>query len=148
MSLKDRILDDVKLAMRARDKTRLGTLRFITATIKQREVDERIELDDAQTIAVLERMLKQRRESISQYQQGGRDDLVAQETAELVILQSYMPQPLTDAELEALIAAAIATTGAQSVRDMGKVMAIVKEQAQGRADMSAVSGRIKSRLSS
>lgn len=146
MSLKDRIQEDVKQAMRARDKERLSALRMITATIKQREVDERIDLDDAQTLVVLERMLKQRRESISQYSLGGRADLVAKEQLECDIIQSYMPTPLTEAEIDALIAAAIATTGAQSVRDMGKVMAIVKEQAQGRADMAAVGARIKARL--
>jgi len=146
MSIKDRILDDMKAAMRARDKQRLGAIRLILAAIKQREVDERIDLNESQTLAVLERMIKQRRESLAQYQSAGREDLAAQEAFEIELIQSYLPAPLDDAGIEALIAEAIAATNAQSVRDMGKVMAIIKEQAQGRADMAAVSARIKARF--
>jgi uncharacterized protein YqeY len=143
MSLKDRIQDDMKAAMRAKDKQRLGAIRLILAAIKQREVDERIELNDAQTLAVLEKMLKQRRESLAQYQNAGREDLAAQESFEIEIIQAYLPAPFSEADLDALIANAIAVTGAQSVRDMGKVMALIKDQAQGRADMSMVSARVK-----
>ena len=146
MSLKDRIQDDMKAAMRAKDKQRLGAIRLILAAIKQREVDERIELNDSQTLVVMEKMLKQRRESLTQYQNAGREDLVAQEAFEIELIQSYLPAPLSEAELDALIAHAIAGTGAQSVRDMGKVMAIIKDQAQGRADMAAVSARVKTRF--
>ncbi len=144
--LKDRIQDDMKAAMRARAKERLGAIRLILAAIKQREVDERITLSDGQTLAVLEKMIKQRRESLAQYQSAGRADLAAQEAFEIDLIQSYLPAPLTEAELETLIGEAIAATGAQSVRDMGKVMAILREQAQGRADMAAVSARIKARF--
>jgi hypothetical protein len=143
MSLKDRIQDDMKAAMRAKDKQRLGAIRLILAAIKQREVDERIELNDVQTLAVLEKMLKQRRESLAQYQNAGREDLAAQESFEIEIIQAYLPTPLSEADLDALIANAIAVTGAQSVRDMGKVMALIKDQAQGRADMAMVSVRVK-----
>jgi hypothetical protein len=143
MSLKDRIQDDMKAAMRAKDKQRLGAIRLILAAIKQREVDERIELNDVQTLAVLEKMLKQRRESLAQYQNAGREDLAAQESFEIEIIQAYLPTPLSEADLDALIANAIAVTGAQSVRDMGKVMALIKDQAQGRADMVMVSARVK-----
>ena len=143
MPLKEQIQDDMKAAMRARDKQRLGTIRLILAAIKQLEVDERIELNDAQTFAVLEKMLKQRRESLTQYQSAGREDLAAQESFEIEIIQAYLPMPLSEAYLDALIAHAIITTGAQSVRDMGKVMALIKDQAQGRADMAVVSARVK-----
>ncbi len=146
MSLKDRIQDDMKTAMRAKDKERLGAIRLILAAVKQREVDERIELNDSQVLGVLEKMIKQRRESLAQYQSAGRDDLAAQEAFEIELIQSYMPAPLGGAEIDALIANAIAVTGAQSVRDMGKVMALIKEQAQGRADMAAVSARVKARF--
>lgn len=146
MSLKNRIQDDMKAAMRAQDKDRLAAIRLIMAAVKQREVDERITLDDVQVIAVLERMLKQRRESIVQFERAGREDLVAKETLELEIIQAYMPEALSEAEIEALIDSAIAATGAQSMRDMGRAMAYVKERAQGRADMSLVSTRLKSRL--
>ena len=146
MLLKDRIQDDMKTAMRARAKERLGAIRLILAAIKQREVDERITLSDGQTLAVLEKMIKQRRESLAQYQSAGRADLAAQEAFEIDLIQSYLPAPLAETELEALIGEAIAATGAQSVRDMGKVMAILREQAQGRADMAAVSARIKARF--
>jgi uncharacterized protein YqeY len=147
MSLKERIQEDMKGAMRSGDKDRLGTIRLIMAAVKQREVDERITLDDAQLIAVLEKMGKQRRESIAQFQAGGRADLVAKENAELTIINAYMPAPLADDELDALINQAISETGAASIKDMGKVMAIIKSKAQGRADMAAVGARIKARLS-
>jgi uncharacterized protein len=146
MSLKDRILQDVKDAMRARDKERLGTLRLITAAIKQREVDERIELDDEQVLLVLDKMCKQRRESISQFEKAGRDDLVSKEVSELDIIQGYLPKQLDDAEIAALIDAAMIDTGATSIKDMGKLMGQLKPRLQGRADMSAVSAMIKSRL--
>ena len=146
MSLKDRIQQDVKDAMRARDKDRLSAIRLITAAIKQREVDERIELDDEQVLRVLDRMCKQRRESISQFEKAGRDDLIARERSELDIIQAYMPKPLDDDEIAALIDAAMADTGASSIKDMGKVMGQLKPRLQGRADMSAVSAMIKSRL--
>jgi uncharacterized protein YqeY len=147
MSLKERIQEDMKGAMRSGDKDRLGTIRLIMAAVKQREVDERITLDDAQLLAVLEKMGKQRRESIAQFQAGGRADLVAKENAELTIINAYMPAPLADDELDALINQAISETGAASIKDMGKVMAIIKSKAQGRADMAAVGARIKARLS-
>jgi len=146
MSLKDRIQQDVKDAMRARDKVRLAAIRLITAAIKQREVDERIELNDEQVLGVLDRMCKQRRESISQFEKAGRDDLIARERSELDIIQAYMPKPLDDDEIAALIDAAMADTGASSIKDMGKVMGQLKPRLQGRADMSAVSAMIKSRL--
>ena len=146
MSLKDRIQDDMKAAMRAKDKQRLGAIRLILAAIKQREVDERIELSEAQILAVLEKMIKQRRESLAQYQSAGREDLAAQEAFEIALIQAYLPAPLSEAELDALIAQAIAATGAQSVRDMSKVMAAIKNQAQGRADMAAISARVKARF--
>ena len=146
MSLKDRIQDDMKAAMRAKDKQRLGAIRLILAAIKQREVDERIELNEVQTLAVLEKMIKQRRESLAQYQNAGRADLADQEAFEIELIQAYLPAPLSEAELDALIVHAIAATGAQSVRDMGKVMAAIKDQAQGRADMAAVSARVKARF--
>jgi len=143
MSLKDRIQDDMKTAMRAKDKQRLGAIRLILAAIKQREVDERIELNDVQILAVLEKMIKQRRESLAQYQSAGRDDLAAQESFEIEMIQTYLPAPLSEADLDDLIAHAIAATGAQAVRDMGKVMALIKEQAQGRADLAIASARVK-----
>jgi len=146
MSLKERITDDMKAAMRAGEKDRLATVRLILAAIKQREVDERVTLDDAQVLAVLEKMAKQRKESISQFESGGRSDLVAKEAAELAVIQSYLPEQMSDAELDALIAEAIATTGATSVKDMGKVMGIVKSKAAGRADMAAVGARVKQKL--
>jgi hypothetical protein len=146
MALKERITEDMKSAMRAGDKDRLATVRLALAAIKQREVDERITLDDPKVLAVLEKMIKQRREAITQFESGGRADLVAKETAEIAVLQSYMPSQLSDAEIDALIGEAIAATGAASIKDMGKVMAAVKPKAQGRADMSAVSARIKQKL--
>ena len=146
MSLKDGIQDDMKTAMRARDKNRLGAIRLILAAIKQREVDERITLSDGQTLAVLEKMIKQRRESLAQYQSAGRADLAAQEAFEIDLIQSYLPAPLSETELDALIAEAITASEAQSVRDMSKVMVIVRQQAQGRADMAAVSARVRAHL--
>ena len=146
MSLKERIQQDVKDAMRAREKSRLATIRLITAAIKQREVDERIELDDAQVLAVLDKMVKQRRESISQFEKAGRDDLILQEASELEIIQSYLPEQLTEAEITALIDAAMEATGATSIKDMGKVMGQLKPKLQGRADIGAVSAMIKTRL--
>jgi uncharacterized protein YqeY len=146
MALKDRITEDMKSAMRAGEKDRLGTIRMILAAIKQREVDERITLDDSHVLAVLEKMVKQRKESIAQFETGGRADLVAKEGAELALIQAYLPSQLSETELDALIAEAIASTGAASIKDMGKVMGVVKAKAAGRADMSAVSARIKSKL--
>ncbi|MGH8319567.1 MAG: GatB/YqeY domain-containing protein [Steroidobacteraceae bacterium] len=146
MTLKERITEDMKSAMRAGEKERLGTIRLALAAIKQREVDERITLDDVQVHAVLEKMIKQRKEAIAQFQAGGRADLVAKETAEVSILEAYLPARLSDAELDTLIAAAIASTGASSAKDMGKVMALVKSQAQGRADLGVVSARVKEKL--
>jgi uncharacterized protein YqeY len=147
MTLKERITEDMKSAMRAGEKDRLGVVRLILAGIKQREVDERITLDDAQVLAVLEKMAKQRKESITQFESGGRPDLVAKENAELTIVQSYLPAQMSAAELDALIAEAIAATGATTVKDMGKVMGIVKGKAAGRADMGTVGARIKQKLS-
>jgi len=146
MSLKARITEDMKSAMRAGEKQTLATIRLLQAAIKQREVDERIQLDDAQVLSVLEKMVKQRRESITQFEAGGRADLVAGEQAELVVLQGYLPEQLTEAELTALINSAIASTGAASIKDMGKVMGVVKGQAAGRADMGKVGALIKARL--
>ena len=146
MTLKQQLTDDMKTAMRGGDKQRLGVIRLVLAAIKQREVDERIALDDAQTLTVLEKMLKQRRDSVSQYAAAGREDLADVERAEMVVIEAYLPAQLDSAELDALIAAAIAATGASSPRDMGKVMAAVKEQAAGRADMAQVSARIKAKL--
>jgi len=146
MSLKARITEDMKSAMRAGEKEKLATIRLLMAGIKQREVDERIQLDDAQVLSVLEKMVKQRRESITQFEAGGRADLVASEQAELVVLQGYLPEQLSEAELGALINSAIASTGAVSIKDMGKVMGVVKGQAAGRADMGKVGALIKARL--
>ncbi len=146
MAIKDRIQQDMKDAMRARDKPRLATIRLILAAIKQREVDERIELDDTQVITVLDRMVRQRRESIAQFEQAGRDDLVAQENSEIEIITAYLPAPLSESEINRLVDAAMASTGAASIRDMGKVMAELKPKLAGRADMGAVSALIKSRL--
>jgi uncharacterized protein len=147
MTLKVRIQEDMKSAMRAGEKDKLANIRMVMAAIKQREVDERIELDDAQVLSVIDKMVKQRRESITQFAAGGRADLVAKEEAELRLLSAYLPAPLTDAELDALIAEAVTATGAASIKDMGKVMAAIKAKAAGRADMGAVGARIKARLS-
>ena len=146
MSLKERITDDMKAAMRAGEKERLGVIRMITSAIKQREVDERIVLDDAQVLSVLEKMIKQRKESLVQFQAGNRQDLVDKEAAEIALLETYMPTRLSDAEVDALIAEAVAATGASSIKDMGKVMGIIKAKAQGRADMGAVGAKIKAKL--
>ena len=148
MSLKERITEDMKASMRSGDKERLAGIRLVLAAIKQREVDERIQLDDTQVLAVLEKMIKQRRESIAQFEAGARADLVAKESAELAVLLAYLPAQLSDAEVESAIRAAIASTGAASMKDMGKVMAAVKPQVQGRTDMGALSTRIKALLSS
>jgi uncharacterized protein YqeY len=147
VTLKERLTEDMKSAMKGAEKQRLSTIRMAQAAIKQREVDERIALDDAQVLAVLEKMIKQRKESIVQFEQGGRADLAAQERAEIELLQTYMPAQLSPADLDTLIRDAIAATGAVSVKEMGKVMAIVKSKAAGRADMGAVSARIKAALS-
>lgn len=136
----------MKAAMRGGERERLATVRLILAAIKQREVDERISLDDTQVLAVIEKMVKQRRESIASFQAGGRSDLVAKEQAELDLLQTYLPEPLDEAAIDALIGAAIAEAGATSVKDMGKVMAIIKTRAAGRVDMSALGARVRSRL--
>jgi len=146
MALKDRITEDMKTAMRAGDKERLATVRLALAAIKQREVDERISLDDTQVLAVLEKMIKQRREAITQFASGNRADLVAKETAEIGVLQQYLPAQMSEAEVDSLIQEAIQATGAASMKDMGKVMAAVKAKAQGRTDMGALSARIKQKL--
>ncbi len=146
MSLKDRITDDMKDAMRAKDSERLGLIRMITSAIKQIEVDERITLDDARVFSVIEKMIKTRKESIVQFQAGNRADLVEKENKEITLLQAYLPTQLSEAELDAMIAAAIAEAGATSMKEMGKVVAIVKTNAQGRADMGAVSAKIKAKL--
>jgi uncharacterized protein YqeY len=146
MSLKDRITQDVKDAMRAKDKPRLAALRLITAAIKQREVDERIELDDTQVTLVLDKMVKQRRESIVQFEKAGRDDLIAIETSELEIITPYLPEQLGEDEINALIDSALEQTGATSVKDMGKVMGLLKPELQGKADMGAVSALIRAKL--
>lgn len=146
MSLKARITDDMKTAMRARDTARLGTVRLLLAAIKQKEIDERIELDDAAVSSIVEKLIKQRKDSISQFQAAGRDDLVAAEQAELVVLQAYLPEQLSAAEVEAAVVAAIAESGASSAKDMGKVMGLLKPRLAGRADMGQVSALIKARL--
>ncbi|PKM44903.1 MAG: glutamyl-tRNA amidotransferase [Gammaproteobacteria bacterium HGW-Gammaproteobacteria-1] len=146
-TLKQRLDTDMKESMRAKDKERLGTVRLILAAIKQREVDERIMLDDVQVLAVLEKMVKQRRDSITQFEAAGRTDLAAKEKYELDLIQSYMPAQLSEAEIDAIIEQTIAATGASSAKDMGKVMGPLKAQLQGRADMGAVSARLKARLS-
>jgi uncharacterized protein YqeY len=146
MTLKERITEDMKTAMRSGEKDRLAVIRLLQAAIKQREVDERITLDDAQITAVLEKMIKQRRESVVAFEKGARADLVAKENAEIAILQPYLPAQLSEADLDALIAEAIASTGAASIKDMGKVMGVVKAKAAGKADMGAVGARIKAKL--
>jgi uncharacterized protein YqeY len=144
--LKAQIIDDMKAAMKGGEKARLGVIRLITAAIKQREVDERIELDDEQVLIVLDKMVKQRRDSIKQYTDAGREDLAAIEEAEVEIIQAYLPAALSEDEIAAIVEAAIAQTGASSMADMGKVMGIVKPQVQGRGDMGAVSGIVKQKL--
>jgi len=147
MALKATILEDVKTAMRARDQKRLTALRLITAAIKQIEVDQRIEVDDQIVLGVLDKMVKQRRESLEQFQAAGRDDLAAQEQYELDLLAPYMPDPLSDDEVASLIKQAVAETGASSIRDMGAVMSKLRSEVQGRADMKAVSSAVKAQLS-
>ena len=146
MTLKERLTEDMKAAMKGGDKERLGVIRLVNAAIKQREVDERIVLDDAQVLAAMEKMLKQRRDSVSQFQAAGRADLVAVEEFEIGVIEAYLPAKLSEAELDALIVAAIAETGAAGPKDMGKVMGLVKTRAAGRADMGKASERIKQKL--
>ncbi|SAL39467.1 GatB/Yqey family protein [Caballeronia humi] len=146
MSLKDQISDDMKNAMRARETERLGTIRLLLAAIKQREVDERVTLDDAAVTAVIDKMIKQRKDSISQFQAAGRDDLVAKESAELTVLAAYMPEQLSTEAIAAEVAAAVAATGAAGPQDMGKVMGVLKPKLAGKADMTAVSAQVKAAL--
>jgi uncharacterized protein YqeY len=148
MTLKQQLTDDMKTAMRGGDKHRLGVIRLMLAAIKQREVDERVEQTDAMVLATLEKMLKQRRDSVSQFDAAKREDLAAIERAEMAVIETYLPAKLSETEIDALIEAAIADTGASSPRDMGKVVAAVKDKAAGRADMAVVSGKIKARLAS
>jgi len=146
MSLRQRIQDDIKTAMREKNRDRLQLLRMISAAIKQKEVDERVELDEAGVTAVVEKMVKQRRDSVKQYRDGGRDDLADREAAEITVLEDYLPEQLDEAELGALVEQAIKDAGAESMQDMGKVMGLLKPKIQGRADMGAVSQQVKSRL--
>jgi uncharacterized protein len=146
MSLKDRINDDMKAAMRARETERLGTIRLLLAAIKQREVDERTTLDDAAITAVIDKMIKQRKDSISQFEAAGRTDLVSKESAELAVLTAYMPAQLSEAEIAAEVQATVAQTGAAGPQDMGKVMGVLKGKLAGRADMTAVSALVKAAL--
>jgi uncharacterized protein YqeY len=146
MSLKDQITEDMKNAMRAKDTVRLGTIRLLLAAIKQREVDERIELDDGAVVAIIEKLIKQRKDSISQFQAAKRDDLVTIESAELIILQAYMPEQMSEAEVAAVVAKAVTEVGAAGPQDMGKVMGLVKSQLAGKADMGVVSAQVKAAL--
>ena len=146
MSLKTRLSDDMKAAMKAGEKDRLGVIRLLNAAIKQREVDERVELDDAQVLAGLEKQVKQRKDSLSQYENAGREDLAAVERYELGVIQAYLPAQMGAAELEAEVAAAIAESGARGPQDMGKVMAVLKPKLAGRADMGALSGLVRNAL--
>jgi Uncharacterized conserved protein len=146
MSLKAKITEDMKAAMKGGEKDRLAVIRLVQAQIKQREVDERIELDDTQVLAVLEKMQKQRRDSLEQFEKAGREDLAQVERYEMSVIDTYLPTKLTDSELDALVDAAVAEAGATSARDMGKVVALVKEKAAGRADMGAVAGKVKAKL--
>jgi uncharacterized protein len=146
MNLKDQITEDMKSAMRAKETARLSAIRLLLAAIKQREVDERIVIDDAGVIAIVEKMIKQRKDSISQFEKAGRDDLVAIEVGETTILQAYLPAQLSDAEIEAAVAAAVAATGAVGPQDMGKVIGALKAQLAGKADMGKVSGLVKAAL--
>ena len=146
MSLKAQITDDMKSAMKAGDKDRLRVVRLILAAIKQVEVDQRIEVDDAAVLVVLDKMVKQRRDSVEQFQSGNRNDLADIELAEIAVLDTYLPEQLSDHELDELVAAVLSATGASSIRDMGKVMAEIKKRAAGRADMGAVGARVKARL--
>ncbi len=146
MALKDQITADMKAAMKSGDKARLGVIRLILAALKQVEVDERIELDDTRVLAVLDKMVKQRQDSLEQYRQAGRDELAEQEAFEIEVIRRYLPEPLSDAEIDDLVAQALAETGATSMKEMGKVMGWLKPRLQGRADMGAVSARVKARL--
>ena len=146
MSLKTRLTDDMKTAMKGGEKDRLGVIRLVNAAIKQREVDERVELDDAQVLAVLEKMLKQRKDSVTQYEAAGREDLAAVERFEMGVIQAYLPAQLGAGEIEAIVAKAVADSGASSPKDMGKVVALVKPQVAGRADMGQVSALVKQKL--
>lgn len=146
MSLKNKITDDMKTAMKAGDKDRLKVVRMILAAVKQVEVDTRTELDDAAVLGVLEKMVKQRRDSVEQFRQGGRDDLADNELAEITVLEAYLPEQLDEAEIDALIDEAIQSTGADGMRDMGKVMGVIKSKAAGRADMGMIGGKVKARL--
>ena len=146
MSLKARITEDMKTAMRAKDAPRLSAIRLLLAAMKQREVDERIELSDADIVAIIEKMLKQRRDSVTQYEAGGRQDLADVEKFEIDVLSGYMPQQATEAEIAAELAAAVAATGAKAMQDMGKVMALLKPKLAGRADMAKVSALVKAKL--
>ncbi|MGD2118865.1 MAG: GatB/YqeY domain-containing protein [Chromatiales bacterium] len=145
--LKQQITDDMKAAMKGGDKPRLGVIRLILAALKQKEVDERIELNDEQVLAILDKMVKQRRDSISQYEQAGRTELADQEKFEIDVIQTYLPEQLDAAEIQSMIEDAISNTGASSMKDMGKIMGMLKPKLQGRADMGAVSGLIKQKLS-
>ena len=147
MSLKEKISEDMKAAMRAKESEKLATIRLINAAIKQREVDERIELSDEQVLAVIEKMIKQRKDSITQFEAGGRQDLADIEKAEMVVLSAYMPAQMSDAEVQAEVAAAVAQVGAAGPQDMGKVMGVLKGKLAGRADMTAVSAHVKAALS-
>ena len=146
MSLKDQITEDMKTAMRAKEVTRLGTIRLLLAAIKQREVDERVVVDDAGVLAIVEKLIKQRKDSIEQFAKAGRDDLVAVEQAEMIILQDYLPEQLSDAEIGAAVSAAVTASGASGPQDMGKVIGILKPQLAGKADMGKVSGLVKAAL--
>lgn len=146
MSLKDQITEDMKNAMRAKDTARLGTIRLLLAAMKQKEVDERIELDDGAVVAIIEKLIKQRKDSISQFQAAKRDDLVAIENSELIVLQAYMPEQMSEAEVAAVVAKAVAEVGATGPQDMGKVMGLVKSQLAGKADMGVVSAQVKAAL--
>jgi len=148
MSLKARLTEDMKQALKAGDKSRLSVVRMALAAIKQREVDDRVELDDGEVVGVIEKMIKQRRESASQYRSGNREDLATKEEGEVEVLSNYLPEPLSDAEIEALIGQAIEASGAQTLRDMGKVMGQIKAKAQGRVDMGQVGERVKALLGS
>jgi uncharacterized protein YqeY len=147
MSLKEKITEDMKAAMRAKDSARLGTIRLLTAAMKQKEVDERIELTDTHVLAIIEKMIKQRKDSITQFEAGGRQDLADIEKSEVAVLSTYMPAAMSDAEIQAEVAAAVAATGASGPQDMGKVMGVLKPKLAGRADMTAVSGLVKAALS-
>lgn len=147
MSLKEQITEDMKAAMRAKDAGKLGTIRLLTAAMKQKEVDERVELTDTHVLAIIEKMIKQRKDSISQFEAAGRTDLVEQERAELAVLAAYMPAQLSEAEIAEQVQAAVAETGATGPQDMGKVMGVLKGKLAGRADMTAVSGLVKAALS-